>query len=179
RESDLMAQEFDEASGKVLGNAVLLVPRIGRTGYQAVRPAVGVSSSGVLAYQNADQVMSKRLSWVDRSGLPLRTLSPEVFVEKPRLSPDQLSVVGTRSSGGQEDIWVTDLVRESSERKTFDDTQEDSAVWSKGDSRLAFLRRDSGIYTIDVNGGGNPKLLTATHGSPTSWSSRHLLYNFR
>src|SRR5262249_45349258 len=90
RESDLMAQEFDEASGKVLGDRVLLVPRIGRVGGQALRPAVGVSPSGILAYQ-ADPT-TNRLIWVDRSGFPVRMLSPEVSVERPRLSPDQLSV---------------------------------------------------------------------------------------
>jgi Tol biopolymer transport system component len=177
RESDLMAQEFDEASGKVLGNPALLVPRIGQVGIPAVRPAVGVSPSGILAYQNAGEAMTRRLTFVDRSGLPLRTLSPEVSVERPRLSPDQLSVVGTRPSGGQ-DIWVTDLVRESADRKTFADTLENFAVWSKDGSRIAFLRVQSGIYAIDVKGDGKPKLLTETPGIPTSWSDQCLLYTF-
>src|SRR5262249_40860162 len=88
----------------------------------------------------------------------------------------ELSVVGTRTSGGQ-DIWVTDLVRESSERKTFDDNLQVFAVWSKGGSRLAFHREQSGIYAIDVKASGKPKLLTETHGLPTSWSRRHLLYD--
>jgi dipeptidyl aminopeptidase/acylaminoacyl peptidase len=174
-ESDLMAQEFNEASGKVLGNPVLLVPRIGRVGHPAVRPAVGVSPSGILAYQNADDVTTGRLTWVDRSGQPVRTLSPDAFVAGPRLSPDQLSVAGTRPSGGQ-DIWVTDLVRESSERKTFDNVRENSAVWSNDGARLAFSRPNREIYAIDVNGGGKPKLLIEIPGVPTSWSRRHLLY---
>src|SRR5262249_55654255 len=95
RESDLMAQEFDEASGRVLGNPVLLIERIGRVSESAVLPkvlpAVAVSPNGILAYQK-DQVTTNRLRWVDRSGLPVRTLSPDVVVMNPRLSPDQLSV---------------------------------------------------------------------------------------
>jgi len=72
---------------------------------------------------------------------------------------------------------VTDLVRESSERKTFDLALENSAaVWSKDGTRLAFLRARSGIYAIDVNGGGKPELLTDKEGFPTSWSGQHLLY---
>jgi Tol biopolymer transport system component len=175
-ESDLTAQEFDEASGKVLGNPVLLVPRIGRVAEPAVRPAVGVSPSGILAYQNENHVTS-RLTWVDRSGLPVRTFSPDISLKRPRLSPDQLSVVGTRPSGGQ-DIWVTDLARESSERKTFEETPENFAVWSKDGSRIAFLRSQSGIYTIDVDGRGKPKLLTEIQGVPSSWSGQYLLYTF-
>src|SRR5262249_10197741 len=83
-ESDLMAQEFDEASEKVVGNPMLLVPSIGRVGTPAVRPAVGVSPSGILAYQNANEEETRRLTWVDRSGQPIRTLSPNAFVVKPR-----------------------------------------------------------------------------------------------
>jgi eukaryotic-like serine/threonine-protein kinase len=172
RESNLMAQGFDEASGKVFGNPVLLAPRIGQVANPAVMPTVGVSPSGILTYQNADQVTTRRLRWVDRSGLPLRTLSADLLVGGPRLSPDQSSVAGVRSG----DIWMTDLVRESSERKTFDDVLENSVVWSEDGSRLAFLRWKSGIYTIDVKGDGKPKLLTETQGAPTSWSGQRLLY---
>jgi len=154
---------------------VLLVPGIGRVGTPAVRPAVGVSPSGILAYQNADEVETRRLAWVNRSGQPIRTLSPDALVLKPHLSPDQLFVVGNRS-GGQ--VWVTDLGRESSERKTFDPTMENFAVWSKDGSRLAFLRAQSGIYAIDVTGGGRAQLLTQAPGVPTSWLGQHLLYNF-
>jgi len=177
RESDLTAQEFDEASGRFLGNPVLLVPRIGRLGLPQALPAVGVSSSGILAYQNAPGGTTRRLTWVNRSGLPVHTLSPEVFVQKPRLSPDESKVVGYRLPGSQ-GIWVTDLVRESSERKTFDDSQgEGNSVWSKDGSRLAFRAQSGGIYTVDVNGGGR-KLLTETNGVPTSWWGQHLLYSF-
>jgi serine/threonine protein kinase len=172
RESDLMAQEFDEASGKALRNPVLLVPRTGRV--NATVPAVGVSPSGILAYQQAGEGMNRRLMWVDRSGSPIHTLSPEAFVGRARLSPDELSVVGPRD----QDIWITDLGKETSERKTFDPTQEEFVVWSKDGSRLAYHVRDRGIYTINVDGGGKSKLLTEVHGMPSSWSRQYLLYEF-
>src|SRR5262249_43558039 len=108
----------------------------------------------------------------DRSGVPLQTLAPDVSVERPRLSPDQLSVAGDRLRN----IWVTDLARKSSERKTFEDISGTSAVWSKDGSRVAFLRPQRGIYTIDVKGSGKPELLIEAQGSPTSWSGKHLLY---
>jgi eukaryotic-like serine/threonine-protein kinase len=177
READLMAQEFDEAPGKVLGNPMLLVPRIGRVSHPPVIPTVGVSPSGTLAYQNADQVENRRLQWVDRSGVAMRTLSPDVLVAAPRLSPDQKSVAGTRQLGGRKNIWVTDLVRESSESKTFDGHLRDLAAWSRDGSRLAVSRQSGGIYTIDVNGGGKPKLLIEAQGWPTSWAGQYLLYN--
>src|SRR5262249_22776086 len=115
RESDLMAQRFDEASGKVIGNPIPWVSHIGRVGNPAVMPTVGASPRGILAYQNAGQVTTTQLNFVDRSGVPLQTIAPDVSVERPRLSPDQLSVAGDRLGN----IWVTDLARKSAERKTF------------------------------------------------------------
>lgn len=172
RESDLVAQEFDEASGKVLGNPVLLVSSIGRVGVEAVRPTVGVSPGGILAYQNADEATTRRLTWVDRSGLRVHTFSKDVSVEMPSISPDQLSVAGIR----RRDIWVTDLIRESSERKTFNENV-GSVVWSKDGSRLAFSRLERTIHAIDANGGGQPKPLAETNGAPTSWLGENLLYD--
>jgi dipeptidyl aminopeptidase/acylaminoacyl peptidase len=171
--SDLMAQEFDVASGKVLGNPTALIPHIGRVGNPAVMPTVGVSPTGILAYQTANQAATRQLRLVDRSGLPVRTFSPDVSLERPRLSPDQSSVAGERLGN----IWVTELVRESSDRKTLDDTSGTSAVWSKDGSRIAFLRPQRGIYAIDVRGSGKPELLVETQGLPTSWSGKHLLYS--
>src|SRR5262249_20174626 len=139
----------------------------------AITPAVGVSPIGILAYQNADEVVTRRLTWVDRSGLPVRTLSPDVSVERPSLSPNQLSVAGIRRG----DIWVTDLIRESSERKTFNENVA-SVGWKKDGSRLAFWRPEHRIHAIDVNGGGKPEPLAETNGVPTSWSGPHLLYDF-
>jgi eukaryotic-like serine/threonine-protein kinase len=125
-----------------------------------------------------NEVGTRRLKWVDRSGVVIRTLSPDMLVAQPRLSPDQLSVAGMRSLGGHFNVWVTDLVRESSERKTFDDTLGNAVAWSKDGSRLAF-ETQSGIYALDVNGGGKPKLLTQAQGWPTSWAGQHLLYSFQ
>jgi Tol biopolymer transport system component len=70
------------------------------------------------------------------------------------------------------------LRKESSERKTFDGTLEEYVVWSKDGSRLAYHVRDSGIYTINVDGAGKPKLVTEVHGLPSSWSRQYLLYEF-
>src|SRR5262249_38895202 len=148
-------------------------PAYWRVGDPAVKPPGGGSASGILADQDADVTMTRQLTWIDRYGLPVRAFSPRASVTKPRLSPAQLSIVGTRPTGSQ-DIWVTNLIRESSERKTFDDTPENFAVWSKDGSRVAFLRM-SGIYEIDVDDRGKPKLLTETPGIPLSWSRQHLL----
>ena len=175
RDSHLFAQEFDEVSGKVLGTPEVLIPDVGMVGQPAVRPAVGVSASGNLAYQN-HQETTRHLTWVDRSGAPVHALSPEVSVYKPRLSPDQSFVVGTRPSG-VEDIWVTNLNGPSLRRLTFGDTTENFPVWSSDGSRVAYVRSLRGIYAADADGVGESQL-TETPGLPWSWSGKHLLYSF-
>jgi Tol biopolymer transport system component/tRNA A-37 threonylcarbamoyl transferase component Bud32 len=163
--ADLMAQEFDQTSGKALGKSVVLVPHIGRVGIPAVRPTVGVSPSGILAYQKVDEAMTRRLKFVDRSGKPIRILPAEASVVGPRLSPDDLSIVGTRESGVV-DIWQTDLERGVPNRKTFSDAIERSPVWSGDGTRLAFLRPGSGIFAMDVHGGGEQLLTEMRGGAP-------------
>jgi Tol biopolymer transport system component len=178
RDSHLFVQEFDEVAGKVLGTPEVLIPNIGLVGDPAVRPAVGVSASGILAYQNpGTTTTTRRLVWVNRSGALLHELSPEVRVSRWRLSPDQSSMVGTRSSGGQ-DIWVTTLDRPFSRRLTYGDTPENFPVWSSDGSRVAYWSSLGGIHAADADGSGGSQLLTETRGHPWSWSGNHLVYGF-
>jgi len=175
RDSHLFAQEFDEVSGKVLGTSAVLIPYVGLVGDPAFRPAVGVSASGNLAYQNQAATTTTTLTWLNRSGAPVEALSPEVYVSRPRLSPDQSSLVGTRPSGGQ-NIWVTNLNRPSARRLTFGDALESFPVWSSDGSRVAYFRSLGGIYAADADGGGESQLLTESYALPTSWWGKHLLY---
>lgn len=68
RDGSLVAQEFDEPSGKVTGSAVVLVSEIGRVGVLRARPTVGVSPSGILAYQTGSDAGGGELAWFDRFG---------------------------------------------------------------------------------------------------------------
>jgi serine/threonine protein kinase/Tol biopolymer transport system component len=175
RDSHLFAQEFDEVSGKVLGTSEVLIPYVGMVGDPSFRPAVGVSASGNLAYRNQATTTTTNLRWLNRSGAPVEALSPEVSVARPRLSPDQSFLVGTRPSGGQ-NIWVTNLNRPSARRLTFGDALENFPVWSSDGSRVAYFRSLGGIYAADADGAGESHLLTEAYGLPTSWWGKHLLY---
>jgi Tol biopolymer transport system component len=142
-------------------------------------PAVGVSRSGVLAYQSADEAPLGQLTWLDRSGKPISTLPQDHSVVDPLISPDGNSVVGARASGGR-DIWVVDLRRQASRRITFEDTLESAAVWSHDGKRIAFRSLGKGLLVVDAEG-GTPELLTSSDGDPSSWSpdGRYLLYDAR
>jgi hypothetical protein len=134
---DLMAQEYDEASGTVRGEPSVLVSEIAQVALPAVRPAVGVSAAGVLAYQAGRETSEGRLRWVDVQGNPLDLLPEESPLEDPRLSPDESSVVGTRfDADGNQDVWQTDLARLSTSRVTFSEDRDTAPVWSPDGQRL-------------------------------------------
>src|SRR4029453_10561515 len=67
RNSDLVAQEFDETAGVVRGSPKVIVNAIGLGANPPLRPAVG-ASSGVLAYQTGGIADVAPLVWVNRSG---------------------------------------------------------------------------------------------------------------
>jgi eukaryotic-like serine/threonine-protein kinase len=180
RESDLLAQEFDERSGKALGNGVVVINNIGRVANPDDLPTVGISSTGVLAYQT-DLGGSGQLVWYDRSGQRVRELPQIAIGDSPVLSPDgQFAAVQKRSATAN-DIWLADLVRGSATRLTFSDGVFTAPTWSPDGKRIAYYFRSGnarGIYERTVNDNGQERLLIPKDGSPLSWSTdeKYLLY---
>ena len=179
RESDLLAQEFDETSGTVLGHGIVVVNNIGRVANPDDLPTVGASSTGILAYQ-VDTGATGELVWFDRSGHRARELPTVAVGESPALSPHgQFAAVQKRTARAS-DIWLTDLVRGSGTRLTFSDGFASAPVWSPDGERIAYHVRSShpGIYEIPVNGNGQERLMTSGDAYPLSWSrdGKYLLY---
>jgi eukaryotic-like serine/threonine-protein kinase len=174
RDPSLVAQEYDEASGKVRGNAVVLVSEIGRVGGAGTRPAVGVSPTGILAYQNGNGAsQSGELVWFDRSGKRLSQLPPAAAGSNPTLSPDgRFAAVGDAFAPESRGIQLVDLVRGVSTRFTFAPGS-GWPVWSPDGKRVAFQSTPDGkpgIYVKDANGAGAEQLLAPGPGIPSSWS---------
>jgi serine/threonine protein kinase len=94
RESDLYGQEFDEHSGTLRGNPMLVVSNVGRVGSPVFRAAVGVSATGILAYQTGGglNMNTGQLIWFDRSGNRVDSLPANASGKSPELSPDGLFV---------------------------------------------------------------------------------------
>lgn len=175
---DLVAQEFDEASGQVQGEPVVLVSNIARVASPALRPAVGVSPAGVLAYQAGDPTIAGQCQWVDRAGEPVELLPERISLSQPRLSPDGSAVVGERSDTTGSDIWTVDLIRQLPVRRTFSDADDNYPIWSPDGTQVAFLRfggDEIGTFVLDLESGLETKVSAPMR--PTSWSpdGRYLL----
>jgi Tol biopolymer transport system component len=176
RESDLYGQEFDERSGTLRGNRMLVVSNVGRVAYPVPRAAVGVSPSGILAYQTGSDFNTNtgQLVWFDRFGNRVDSFSPDASGMSPELSPDGLFVAVVRTDASHNrNIWLTNLARKSSLPLTFGDGIDRNPVWSP-DSRIAFSRfsgGNTGVYIADMK--DNSKNQTVLKGPDTvnSWST--------
>jgi Tol biopolymer transport system component len=173
RESDLFAQEFEERSGTLRGRPVLVVSDVGRVATPAIRAAVGVSPTGILAYQTGGEFATGQLTWFDRKGRPVDALPIDASGPNPQINADGSLVAVSRIGASGRSIWVTDLARKSPSPVTFgrDDV---SPVWSPRGKRLAFLRaagKDAGVHIVDVTAASKDTFFEGTVGdAPDSWS---------
>ena len=136
RERDLMAQEFDDCAGTVRGREVMVVPGIGTVGNPALRPSIGVSASGTIAYQMGADELTGQLTWYDRAGKHLQSLPVDLFVNQPDLSPNGSLVVGTRV-GALREVHIVDLDRRLRRRVAVESRYTWGVRWSPDGTRLA------------------------------------------
>jgi Tol biopolymer transport system component len=189
RESDLYGQEFDQHSGTLRGNPILVVSNVGRVAFPTPSAAVGVSPTGILAYQTGSEFTIGQLSWFDRSGKLVDSLPADASGRSPTLSPDGSSVAVRRTTPSQRGqyIWKTDLARKSSQRLTFgaDNLRDLSPVWSPDSNDVAFLHlgygKDSGVYLVDTKDTSKSQLVQNRIEEPKSWSpdGKYLLLESR
>jgi Tol biopolymer transport system component len=152
---------------------MVLIPNIGRVANPLVKPALGVSQTGVLAYQTGSGGTPGEVTWFDHDGKNLGKIS-SLNPVRLRFSPDG-NLLGSIQDG---DIWVTDLTRGTSSRLTRDG-QNIGLAWSPDGRRLATLRSGSPtnkIVAVSLDGSGEQVLLDRP-GQPTSWDTGHLAFN--
>jgi len=123
--------------------------------------------------------------WVDRQGRPAGTVGPLGNYRGLDLSPGGTRVAAHRHDGQGGDIWLTELVRGTTSRFTFDASQDNSSpIWSPDGSQIVFgsLRAGKwGVYRKLSNGGaGSEERLIASDVQvlPMSWSpdGRSIVY---
>jgi Tol biopolymer transport system component len=179
QEGALVARRLDASRGELTGDPVTLAASIGS---EASAP-VGFSASrtGIVAYRGGG-ASPVRTSWFDRTGQVLAQLAS---LNAPELSPDGRYVAGDRTTDGNRDAWVVDLVRRSSTRFTTHQAVDGFPVWSPDGSRIAFHSQRNGTFDVWIkqsNGAvGTEELLVGTpdHEWPLDWSrdGRFLLFH--
>jgi eukaryotic-like serine/threonine-protein kinase len=176
----LVAQEFDQAAGRVRAMPRVVVDGIGRVATPALMPTAGVSPSGTLAFQTGGDFTTEKLTWMSRVGLETGVLSLGMVAVNPAMSPDGRFVAFQGNSGGDVDLWVTDVSRAVTSRLTRGGGPDRNPIWSPDGKQIAFLRAGT-IYVKNADGSGTETVLVGVGGTPRGWSpdGHYLLYERR
>jgi serine/threonine protein kinase len=175
RETALMAQQFDAATGALAGESFPVAEKVAvdPTG----RAAFSVSGNGMLVYGSVTRGRG-RLTWMDRGGQRLETLGDPSAFFNLALSPDgkRVALQIPAAQGQGADIWVRDLARDLPTRLTFDPSYNAIPVWSPDGSRIVFASGRKGLFDLylkSASGAGQAeRLLKAEHSRiPTDWTA--------
>jgi serine/threonine-protein kinase len=158
----VVAIPFDARTGRAIGAAVPVLERVGSGLAGAAKLAV--SRNGWAVYMEAG-VRQRRLTLVDRKGIPRSIPVEAEAYSDPRFSPNGTDVAVTvlRPGGGLAgDIWVVNIARTTMARLTFEGSDQFPS-WS-GDGRhvvYTTLRGQNGVYWKSAGGGAQEQLLAA------------------
>ncbi|MEP7148292.1 MAG: protein kinase [Acidobacteriota bacterium] len=185
REGTLMAQQFDAGALELSGEPTPIVEdllafpgEVGPTAYSAFSAA-----AGHLMYRTGDQ-QTTRLTWYDRSGKVLETVSEPGGYHEISLSKDDTKVLFGRSDGpAPQDVYIQDLTRGSTTRLTFDPAVDSTSVFSPDEASVVFYSNRGGrstFYRKSSSGAGieEPVLDEGVGSYPDDWSpdGKYILY---
>jgi serine/threonine protein kinase len=168
-DNKLFAVPFNLDTLEVTGTAAPIIEN-------AMRYAV--SDSGVMIYipDYVATLINRSLVWVDRDGneKPLM-VQPAEYIDC-RISPDGSRVALTMGTAGMnEDIWILDLASEIPTRFTFNESMDNTPLWTPDGNRIVFWsnRQEGGIYWKSSDNTGNVEKLGPISGRwifPSGWS---------
>lgn len=182
RGSQLMAQKFDPASGKLSGEAQVLANGLAND-LSTWHMDASASGTGLLV-MGSGGTPDWQLVWVDRTGKRIGVVADKLSnLQFARLSAqgDKVALV---VDTGANDIWVLDLARGIRTRLTFGPVTNDFPVWSPDGKWIAYGSQSNGknhLYRKLSDGSGAEELLLDDEQTliPGDWSSdsQYLLYS--
>jgi Tol biopolymer transport system component len=150
RDRMLLAQRFDPKKLQLIGEPFPIAERI-ESFPQTSTAIFSVSDNGVLVFQRGENSSDLHLSWFDRNGKEIETITPPGDYSHPRLSHDGKRVAYDLldSQSGLSDIWIFDLVRRVPTRLTFEAENEAYPIWSPDDQTIAYsFQRPNGGFDL-------------------------------
>jgi len=140
RDNALMAQRFDGSSGQLQGEAIPLNGDVQVDG-TVWRGTFSASDTGTLVYQPGLVGARQRLTWFDRTGKEIGSVSAPDQFSLMELSPDDKKAAATIGDPVGV-IWIYDLAHNNRTRFTFGNDSNVNAIWSRDGKKLAYLEGD-------------------------------------
>ena len=180
----LMARPFDPDRLEFSGDPVPITPSVASISTEG-RASYDVSPTGTLAFRVSGILAVSQLRLVNRSGEQLSVAGAPGDYQSVRLSPDgryaAVELHDLRTSTG--DLWIVDLVRNSTSRFTTDARHDTEAIWSPDGAQLVFTGRPDSVRNLHVkpfdgSGPDEPLLPVGPDRFPNDWSGdgMHILY---
>ncbi len=168
RNSALWAVSFDEAGPSVSGVEREVLPEVRFSVLSQAKAAV--SSSGSLVYVSG--VSRRQMVLMDMRvnmrGVAQPLSIPISRMQSPRFSPDGRRVMAHIAASGREDVWIYDLASGTSQRMTFDGTENMRSEWSPDGTRILYrsIRGDPNVtfWWQPSDGSGSASELAAFAG---------------
>jgi Tol biopolymer transport system component len=161
-----MAQPFDPRTAQLTGEVFPVAEGVSTN--NAYMP-VSASDNGLLLYWTGGgggAVGTNQIVWYDRGGKTEETVGTTSNVLAPAISPDEKTIVFSRGTGANRDIWLRDLVRGNERRLTTDAFTNFSPYWSPYGDRIVYRSNRGGhpgdLYLRASNGSGMDELLLST-----------------
>jgi Tol biopolymer transport system component len=153
RERSLVAVAFDEASLSTVGEPAVVASSVG-----AFRDtAFFTASKDSLIFREAPP--DSQLTWLDRKGTVVVSLSEPARYVSLVLSPDGTRAVAGRESRvgrGDRDLWVVDIARNTTTRLTSDPEPQSDAAFSADGTQVYYssVSRSTSLKRKAVDGSG-------------------------
>src|SRR5262249_50604574 len=158
---------FDPLQVRIIGQSVIVVPRVGEWAGQ-----VAVSSVGTLVAATDTSALPS-LAWASRDGSIAPLPAGVQRLISASLSRDGRRLTAVTEAEGRADLWATDIERGSLSRLTFEGEQR-APRWTSDDRAVVFAARAAGVFNLYVRAldASAPRRLTASadHQTPTSVS---------
>lgn len=151
----LQARPFDAGKGEFTGEAEVVTDAL------HAGPSWSASENGFLAFRRMHGSQSQ-LTWFSRDGKRLGIAADPGDLSGPKISPDQKTIVFSRTDGRNSDLWLFDVARETTTRFSLGPNFNTSPVWSPDGSRIFYTsRRQNHGVVIErpANGIGPEKIL--------------------
>jgi dipeptidyl aminopeptidase/acylaminoacyl peptidase len=176
REGNLIAQRLDAASLTLTGDPVTVPEGQIRTDAAYSRSVVSVSEHGTLLYQTGAYIEDSDLTWFDRTGKRVGTLSDrQPYGHLALDARGTAAVVALR--GLHPNLWMVDLARGVKTRLTFNH-RDQAPVWSPDGNQLAYAsvrqspqtQLELTVMTLATHTERQFRLADRGDKIPTSWS---------
>jgi serine/threonine protein kinase/Tol biopolymer transport system component len=174
---NFLAVRFDLDRLEVKGGSVPVFEGIGSAGWGDSTAMIYVPQPTVAAGAASTASSANTLVWVNRQGKeePLGAAPNQYGL--PGISPDGTRVAVSIATGGNQYIWIWDIVRKTMTRLTFEEGGASCPLWTPDGKRIVYASTRegglAGIYWKAADGtGGVTKLGSAPDRSliPFSWS---------